>query len=152
VLLGAAFGSPSARLVLSVMSVADLFAIIQPLHQSLDYHLERHNVLSSNVAHVDTPGYVPRDLARVDTTGFAGELRVAIEKTQPGHLTAYGPGASAGRVFEDPTAGAGADKNSVSLDREASKVAANHVRYDVVTTLVTAELAQLAFAASDGKG
>jgi len=109
-------------------------------------------VLSSNVAHVDTPGYVPRDLARVEPAGFAGELRVAIEKTQPGHLTAYGPGASAGRVFEDPTAGAGADKNSVSLDREAAKVAANHVRYDVVTTLVTAELAQLAFAANDGKG
>lgn len=142
----------TARLVLSLDFVADLFAFIQPLHDSLDYHLERHNILSSNVAHVDTPGYVPRDLARVEEPGFASELRVAIEKTQPGHLTAYGPGASAGRVFEDPTAGGGHDKNFVSLDREAAKVAANHVRYDVVSTLVTAELAQLSFAASDGKG
>jgi flagellar basal-body rod protein FlgB len=133
--------------------VADLFGFIQPLHASLDYHLERHNILASNVAHIDTPGYVPRDLARVpELPGFAGQLRVAIEKTQPGHLTAYGPGASAGRVFEDPTAGGGADKNFVSLDREAAKVAANHVRYDVVSTLVTAELAQLTFAANDGKG
>jgi len=121
------------------VAVADLFGFVQPLRASLDYHLERHNILTTNVAHVDTPGYVPRDLARVDQPAFASELQVAIEKTQPGHLTAYGPGASTGRVFEDPTAGAGSDKNSVSLDREAAKVAANHVRYDVVSTLVTAK-------------
>ena len=48
--------------------MADLFASIQPLHAALDYHLERHSVLASNVAHVDTPGYKPSDLARVDAT------------------------------------------------------------------------------------
>jgi flagellar basal-body rod protein FlgB len=133
--------------------VADLFAFIQPLHASLDYHLERHNVLSSNVAHVDTPGYVPRDLERIEQPGFAGQLQVALAKTEPGHIAAYAPGATAaGRVFEDRTAGGGMDKNFVSLDREAAKVAANQVRYDVVTTLVTAELAGLSFAANDGKG
>ena len=57
-----------------------------------------------------------------------------------------------GRVFEDPTAGAGNDRNFVSLDREAAKVAANQVRYDVISTLVAAELGDLSYAANDGHG
>jgi flagellar basal body rod protein FlgB len=59
---------------------------------------------------------------------------------------------TSGRVFEDPSAGAGNDLNYVSLDREAAKLAANQIRYDVSSTLASAELAQLAYAVSDGKG
>ena len=130
----------------------DLFGDIQPLRAALDYDVERQNVLVSNVAHVDTPGYIPRDLARVNGTNFAAELRVALAKTQPGHLEAQGPGVSVGRVFEDRTAGTGNDQNFVSLDREAAKVAANQIHYDVVSVLVAGELADLALAANDGKG
>jgi flagellar basal body rod protein FlgB len=57
-----------------------------------------------------------------------------------------------GQLFEDPSPAAGNDRNSVSLDREAAKAAANQVRFDVVSTLMTAELAGLSFAASDGRG
>ena len=65
--------------------MADLFASIQPLHSALDYHLERHSVLASNVAHVDTPGYKPNDLARVETadgTSFDGALNVDLSEFQ----------------------------------------------------------------------
>jgi flagellar basal-body rod protein FlgB len=57
-----------------------------------------------------------------------------------------------GEIFADLSAGVGQDGNYVSLDREAAKVAANQLRYDVVSTIVAAELKQLSFAASDGKG
>ncbi|MFZ5894326.1 MAG: flagellar basal body rod protein FlgB [Myxococcota bacterium] len=135
---------------------ADIFSALVPLHSSLDYHLERHSVLASNVAHVDTPGYKPSDLARVDEAGgtFNAALGVAMAKTAPGHL----PGGQAaggvlhGRIFEDISAGVGNDGNYVSLDREAAKVAANQLRYDTVSAIVTAELRQLQFAASDAKG
>lgn len=140
---------------LSRGKVSDLFSALAPLHASLDYHLSRHNVLASNVAHVDTPGYRPNDLARVDETGaFASALGVAMERTNPGHL-ALASGAElaqAGRVFQDLSAGAGNDGNYVSLDREAAKLAANHLRFDVVSAIVSAELRQLHFAAGDAKG
>jgi flagellar basal-body rod protein FlgB len=128
-----------------------LFSEIAPLQQALDYHLERHNVLISNVSNVDTPGYVPRDLAKAE--GFNGALQVAMERTSPAHL-AGSPSSTpvTGRIIDDPTAGAGNDQNFVSLDREAAKVAANGIRYDVVSTLVASELADLAFAANDGRG
>jgi len=134
--------------------MADLFASIAPLHAALDYHLERHSVLASNIAHVDTPGYRPNDLARVEAAGFDGVLGVAMARTNDAHLNVSGAASSEleGRVFQDLSAGAGNDGNYVSLDREAGKVAANQLRYDVVSAIVSAELKQMHFAADDGKG
>jgi len=137
--------------------MADLFASIQPLHSALDYHLERHSVLASNVAHVDTPGFKPNDLARVETadgTSFDGALNVAMRRTNEAHLSTGGEGTAEleGRTFQDLSAGVGNDGNYVSLDREAAKVAANQLRYDVVSAIVSAELRGMHFAASDAKG
>jgi flagellar basal-body rod protein FlgB len=137
--------------------MADLFASIQPLHAALDYHLERHSVLASNVAHVDTPGYKPNDLARVESTdaaSFDGALRVAMRRTNEAHLSVGGEGTEdlEGRTFQDLSAGVGNDGNYVSLDREAAKVASNQLRYDVVSAIVSAELRGMHFAATDAKG
>ena len=136
--------------------MADLFASIQPLHSALDYHLERHSVLASNVAHVDTPGFKPNDLARVETadgTTFDGALSVAMRKTNEAHLSTGAGGAAdlEGRIFQDLAAGVGNDGNFVSLDREAAKVASNQLRYDVVSAIVSAELRGMHFAATDAK-
>jgi flagellar basal-body rod protein FlgB len=135
--------------------MSDLFSAIAPLHGSLDYHLERHTVLSSNIAHVDTPGYHPHDLRRVDPAqSFDKALSVAMDRTNGAHFQLPNADAAAldGRIFEDLSAGAGNDGNYVSLDREAAKVAANQLRYDVVSAVVSAELSQLRYAASDAKG
>jgi flagellar basal-body rod protein FlgB len=136
-------------------AMSDLFSAIGSLHGALDYHLERHTVLSSNVAHVDTPGYKPHDLRRVDAPESFGEaLTVAMRRTDSAHFQLPNPDAATlqGRIFEDNSAGAGNDGNYVSLDREAAKVAANQLRYDVVSAVVSAELGQLRFAATDAKG
>ena len=130
-----------------------------PLHAALDYHLERHNVLSSNIAHVDTPGYKPKDLARIEEGSFDHVLGVTMERTSASHLSSNGSAASlagsgvdeVGRVFTDATAGGGADGNYVSLEREAGKLATNQIRYDIVSVLVSSELKGLLWAANDGK-
>lgn len=127
----------------------DLFASIAPMHGALDYHLERHSILVANVSNVDTPGYVSKDLAR---TNFDGAMSAALARTNEAHFTLGSGEVSSGIVITDPTASGGLDQNKVSLDREAAKVAANQLRYDVVSTLVTAELGDLSFAAMDGRG
>jgi flagellar basal-body rod protein FlgB len=131
-----------------------MFVSVDPLRTALDYHLDRQNVLASNVAHVDTPGYRPNDLERVDQTGFASTLGVAMQRTNEAHLGAGAAGLAEphGRVFQDLSAGVGNDGNYVSIDREAAKLAANQLRYDTVSAIVSAELRQLSFAANDGKG
>ena len=138
--------------------VVDLFSGVMPLHAALDYHLERHNVLSSNIAHVDTPGYKPKDLARVEEGSFDQVLGVTMERTSASHLSSSGGAGMSGsgvdevgRVFTDATAGGGADGNYVSLEREAGKLATNQIRYDIVSVLVSSELKGLLWAANDGK-
>jgi flagellar basal-body rod protein FlgB len=131
-----------------------MFVSVDPLRAALDYHLDRQNVIASNVAHVDTPGYRPNDLERIDQTGFAATLGVALRRTDEHHLATGAAGLVEphGRIFEDLSAGVGNDGNYVSIDREAAKLAANQLRYDTVSAIVSAELKQLSFAASDGKG
>lgn len=133
--------------------MSEMFGAIHSLQGALDYHLERHTVLASNVAHVDTPGYRPSDLARVEQAGFGSVLGVVMAKTDAHHLR--GPDASSaalqGRIFEDASAGAGNDGNYVSLDREATKIAANQLRYDTVAAIVSAELRQIMYSANDAK-
>jgi len=126
---------------------------VEHLRGALDYHLDRHNLLASNLAHIDTPGYKPVDLER--SGSFAGELHVAMEGTNAGTaIGAVSGGEKAqthGRVIEDPGSAAGGDDNGVDLDREAVKIASNQMRYDMLAQLASSELQSLAWAASDGK-
>lgn len=127
-----------------------LFANVSQTHRAMDYHLERHNVLASNVANVDTPGFVPLELVREDRARPRG-MRLAA--TQPGHLGRRGEQtpfrlASASERVVNP----GNDGNAVSLEREMSKVAANQLRYEGAVRIVRRQLGLLRYAANDGNG
>jgi len=131
-----------------------LLDAVERLHVGLDYHLARHNVLASNLAHLDTPGYKPLDLER-PAASFRAHMQVALAQSEgahPGARTGAAEGAEAGwKVVEDSSATAGTDGNAVSVDREAAKIAANQVRYSALASLVSGELAGLAWAANDGR-
>jgi flagellar basal-body rod protein FlgB len=121
---------------------------IERMHTSLDYHLARHNVLTSNLALVDTPGARALDLARPGAD-FANALHVEMTATDANHL-----GGSGGEHFTtivDPTTSTGLDGNAISIDREAVKIAANQVRYDAISQLASSELSSLEWAVTDGK-
>jgi flagellar basal-body rod protein FlgB len=126
---------------------------VERLHAGLDYHLARQNLLTSNLAHLDTPDFKPLDLERT-SAGFGAALEGAMTTTDPRHISAGSASSSAQnfKVIIDPTAAAGADGNGVSVDREAAKIAMNQVRYDALASLTSGELSGLAWAANDGRG
>jgi len=132
-----------------------LLDAVEQLRVGLDYHLQRHNVLVSNLAQAETPMYRPVDL---DRGAFDGEMTVALAATHPTHSgTPTVPGTTAPahatfRVIEDPTAKAGADGNAVDIDKEAVKISTNQIRYDMLAQLASSELALLGWAATDGRG
>ncbi|MGA2450013.1 MAG: hypothetical protein ABTD50_15140 [Polyangiaceae bacterium] len=126
---------------------------VEHLRAGLDYHLARHNLLTANLAHVDTPGFHPLDLKR--NVAFESTLQTAMTATQAGHMEAPASASSASpwQVVEDTSAqAAGSDGNAVSLDREAVKIAANQLRYDTIASLTQNELSGLVWAANDGRG
>ncbi len=136
--------------------MASLFQGINPLEHALGYHMERHNVLSTNIAHVDTPGFRPMDVARtnqVQSQEFGHQLSKAMTRTDAGHLPGGEvSGVMRGQLVQSPDAIAGMDGNYVSLDEEAAKVAENQLRYEVVSALASAQFRTLSYVASDGRG
>ena len=127
-----------------------LFDGVDRLRGSLDYHLARHNLLASNMSQVDTPGFRPVDLRR---TTFDEAMANVVATTDPRHLGgAQTAEASRWSVEIDRDVQTGLDGNGVDLEKEAVKIASNQIRYDVLASLTTEALGQLAWAAADGRG
>lgn len=140
-----------------------LFDGIHQLHTGMDFHLARHNLLTANLAHIDTPGWRPRDLARPAQTPaaqpFAQALQVEVARTAERHIdvadNTMAPSRDAAErwtVTEDTGAASGLDGNRVSVDREAVKIAVNQLRYDTIAQIVSGDLGGLEWAANDGRG
>lgn len=125
-----------------------LFDSLAPLQRQLDYNAERQNVLSANVANVNTPGFVAKDLSEANESGAA----LALQTSDPSHLAGADNGPSAGTLVADGSAPAGRDGNNVSLEREMAKIMVSSVRYDAASEIVSRRLAMLRYAASDGQG
>ena len=130
--------------------MSDLLSVA-PFQRSLDYHSERHNVLASNIANANTPGFRPQELLRVEESEFHGTL--ALVRTEHEHFTAPGlPDEHGMKVVPDESHIGGLDGNNVSLEREMSKLEANDLRYQGAAKLVTRNLAMLRYASNDGSG
>jgi len=124
---------------------------VSPFHRALDYHSERHNVLASNLANANTPGFEPKELLRVEANEFRGTL--AMTRTEQTHLLGSGvPAIHDLTVVPDASSLGGLDGNSVSIEREMSKLQANDLRFQGAAKLVTRQLAMLRYAANDGTG
>jgi flagellar basal-body rod protein FlgB len=92
----------------------------------------RHEVLVSNVANLETPGYRAREL------DFGDELKAAFANP------AQAPAAPTPQV--DPTAPARADGNSVDLDLQMAKLGQNGGRYTALAKIMGMRLALLRLA------
>lgn len=129
--------------------MSSLFQTITQLHRPLDFHRDRHNVIASNIANVDTPGFVPQDLVRREE--LHGSAGLPLAGTSPMHFPFGGDGGpSAFVATPDGMATVGRDGNAVSLEHEMSRLAANDLRYDSIATMVSRHIGMLRYAASDG--
>ena len=131
--------------------MSELFSTVSVLHESLDYHAKRHNLLSSNVANADTPGFRPAELVRVPEDNVVNNLPLA--RTAEAHQRPFdGEVNPEWLAIEDATSPIGADGNAVEIDREMSKISANNLRYEGAARLVRSQLGILAYVAADGMG
>ena len=130
--------------------MSGIFSGVDRLRGTLDYHVSRHNVLSSNVANTETPGFKPLELLRAEDTQSLATLPMAV--TSDAHVGGTNQRAADYETREDRTAAAGANGNSVSLEHEMSKLAANDIRFEGAVKIVSQQLAMLRYAANDGAG
>ncbi|HEY7164398.1 MAG TPA: flagellar basal body rod protein FlgB [Candidatus Binatia bacterium] len=130
----------------------------QLLELSLRMRGARHEVLSSNIANADTPGYRARDVDFRSIMQDAAEMDDTSKGTREERLGALlsTPPDLQNATYEiaAPFGGGGEDRldgNSVSLDQQIGLLNENALGYEASLTLLSRMLASLRYAISEGK-
>jgi len=95
----------------------------RPLEQLLKFTTERHNVISSNIANVDTPNYRAKDVSFGQVLG----TEISLANTNSKHLQAA-EGSASGTIKGEETQ-PWADNNNVEMDTEVAKMTENALLY-----------------------
>lgn len=115
------------------------------LRTRMQWHQERQQLLADNVANADMPKFRPRDLVAPE---FSRPLQISAVQSGPtrtdaGHIA----GLSGNSTAQFKTNRTGYEVrpsgNSVDIEEEMIKVAANQMDYQAATTLYTRSLSLL---------
>jgi len=123
------------------------------LGRALDLQSEAHGVISGNLANLDTPGYIPRELTfEQELQQALGQGELSLQRTHPDHLP---PGAAdvsqlkpEVRYRQDFALGNGSYQ--LDLDNEMAKLAQNNLKYEATVRLIAKKLAMLREAITEG--
>lgn len=124
----------------------------QMISKSLDLSAKRHNLISSNIANMDTIGYTPNDLdfQGALTRAMEGPEPESLEKTHEKHLSNnYGrrPYEVRGEDSEDVDI---YHLDSVNIDREMMNLMENNIKYKSTTEMLLRKMTILNYAIDEG--
>jgi flagellar basal-body rod protein FlgB len=111
--------------------------IIQLLEKYLSVTTERHQMIVSNMANIDTPGYRTRDI------DFQAEMQRVSDENGMSLFSAVA--ANVAGLPERP------DGNNVDLEREGIKLSETQMRYQIGVQLVKSEFHRLLSAINEGR-
>ena len=124
------------------------------LKKTLDLRLQNQQVIASNIANANTPGYSPLRLE------FEGKLQQAVKNTtqkttatHPNHFS-IGTGSVASvqpKVVKAPNKSTIGDRNGVSVDKEMVSLSQNQILYEATIQMLNKKLAILKYVAQDGR-
>ena len=117
--------------------------------QGMDVRARRQSILASNLANLDTPHFVPKDLdfkAAMKAATAAAD-RGPLARTNPAHLTGDGVAAipQPPQVSERPDCAPGRDGNAVDLDRQLAKATLNAGVYGALARAAQKKIAALKY-------
>ena len=127
------------------------------MQHAMTYRLQRHNMITANLANIDTPGYTPVELR------FENQLRSYYENDAPHSSTSRGLTAThtshfsmddpieQGEVEFDPYSLPDQKGNSVDLDHESSKLAENQLMYRTLITAYNKRVSFMQYAINGGR-
>ncbi|MDQ1213480.1 flagellar basal body rod protein FlgB [Pantoea anthophila] len=116
---------------------------------------KRQDILASNVANADTPGYLARDIdfssqlkAAVSRNGTQGPLSLTLTSGQ--HIAAKAPSVNdPGLLYRIPDQPS-VDGNTVDMDRERASFVDNSVKYQSGLTILGAQIKNMMSAINQG--
>ena len=136
------------------MSDSGFDPVIGALNTSLNLRLLSQNVISSNIANADTPGYkakaVEFESALRDALGVGNRLPVA--DGDPRHILHRSTDPVYPEIYDDPNGVESLDGNTVDRAAEMAKLAENQILYDASAEMLKRKLGMLKYAISEGGG
>ena len=112
-------------------------------HTALDVRATRQQLLASNIANADTPGYAARDLdfRKALSEALSGENKaVTLARTTQGHVAiAPGPAAERQALYRG-TLQPSLDGNTVALDGERARFAENAIHMEANLTFINHQI------------
>lgn len=113
----------------------------------------RHNLISSNIANAETPGYHAKKidfeeaLARaVDLDGYK-----SLSTSHSDHFVVGGASKVRPDIYDNPEGSVSNDGNTVDLEREMSALSENAIMYKAALQLINKKLATLKYSISEGR-
>lgn len=124
------------------------------LQKVLDLRLKNQQVITSNIANADTPGYVPahfrfeKDLQRALSTPQAPQAG-----EQPGEIPVGGGRVAAvqGEVVRDPVNSSVGDGNGVRVDQQMIDLSENQIMYEAATEMLNHKFGLLKYVVDETK-
>jgi len=112
------------------------------LGKAMDVSARRHNLITGNVANMDTVGYEAKDLDFQKTLEMEmAQGRGSLERTHEKHFRGRPAGALDTEIVEDAP---------VDLDREMSRLVENNIRYRSTVEMMMRKVATLRDAIGEG--
>ncbi len=124
------------------------------LQKVLDLRSRNQEIISSNIANAETPGYSAVSFEFEDQLKSAmqeGGLRPVTTRKNHIAITPAHIDQIQGRVIEEKDKTGIGDKNSVSVDKEMVKLSENEILYEAAATMLRKKLSILRYAANDGR-
>jgi flagellar basal-body rod protein FlgB len=120
--------------------------MLNSLTQAIDFHgqalslrSERQQLIASNIANADTPGYVARDFKFADalreaTAAVPGASAMAT--TSSGHIAGGSNDRTEAHLLYASASQTNLDRNTVDMDRERANFADNAVKYEATLRFI----------------
>lgn len=135
--------------------VAPFDASVQLLSKVLDLRSKNQQVIASNIANSETPGYSPAsfDFEEALRSAVGRSSSLPLAGTDKGHI-AFGPkniDAVQGTVTVKPDQTGIGDENGVSVDDEMLKLSENELLYEAAAQLLRKKLGMIRYVVTGGQ-
>lgn len=122
---------------------------LKALQTSLNLRQLRQEVISSNIANSQTPGYKSKKLDFEEALADALDIdeNVSMKAIHPNHYNVGGGGLDTLKpfIYEDPNGEVSNDGNTVDREAQMSEMANNKILYDATVQLLNKKLAQIKY-------
>ena len=127
---------------------------IPVMEKVLNLRSMEHNLMTSNIANIDTPNYKGFDLVIEEALKNPANngTSILLERTSPGHLPTRGLQADGVRakIVQAPQNMQKGDKNTVDLDWAMAKMSENNLMYDAMVQIISKKFNSIKSAITGG--